>query len=33
MIQKTKNFGCVGKADLNFVFKTCEMDSSHGRLV
>ena len=28
IIPKTKKFGCVGRGDLTFLFKSCEMDKS-----
>ena len=33
IIPKTKKFGCVGRGDLTFLFKSCELDKSQGRLV
>ena len=33
IIPKTKKFGCVGKGDLTFLFKSCEIDRSQGRHV
>ena len=33
IIPKTKKFGCVGREDLTFLFKSCEIDKSQGRLV
>ena len=33
IIPKTKMFGCIGKGDLTFLFKSCEIDKSQGRLV
>ena len=30
---KTKKFACVGRGDLTFLFKSCEIDKSEGRLV
>ena len=33
IIPKTKKFGCVGRGDLTFLFKSCEIDKSQGRLV
>ena len=32
-IPKTKKFGCVGSGDLTFLFKSCEIYKSQGRLV
>ena len=32
-IPKTKKFGCVGRGDLNFLFKSCEIYESQGRLI
>ena len=34
-LPKTKNFDCVdrGKPDFPFLFKSCEIDRSQGRLV
>ena len=33
IIPKTKKFGCVGRGDLPFLFKSCEMYESQGRLI
>ena len=33
IIPKTKKFGCVSRGDLTFLFKSCEIDKSQGRLV
>ena len=33
IIPKTKKFGCVGRGDLTFLFKSCEMYESQGRLI
>ena len=33
IIQKTKKSGCVGRGDLTFLFKSCEIDKSQGRLI
>ena len=33
IIPKTKKFGCVGRGDLIFLFKSCEMYESQGRLI
>ena len=33
IIPKTKKFGCVGRGDLTFLFKSCEIDRSQGRSV
>ena len=33
IIPKTKKFGCVGGGDLTFLFKSCEIDRSQGRLL
>ena len=33
IIPKTKKFGCVGRGDLTFLFQSCEIDKSQGRLV
>ena len=33
IVPKTKKFGCVGRGDLTFLLKSCEMDRSQGRLV
>ena len=33
IIPKTKKFGCVGRGDLTFLFKSCEIDRSQGRHV
>ena len=33
IIPKTKKFGCVGREDLTFLFKSCEIDKSQGGLV
>ena len=35
IIPKTKDFGCVGygRSDSSFLFKSCEIDRSQGRLV
>ena len=30
---KTKKFGCVGRGDLTFLFKSCEIYESQGRLI
>ena len=32
IIPKTKKFGCVGRGDLTFLFKSCEMYESQGDL-
>ena len=32
-LPKIKKFDCVGRGDLTFLFKSCEIDSSQGRLV
>ena len=32
IISKTKKFGCVGRGDLTFLFKSCENYESQGRL-
>ena len=32
IIPKTKKFGCVGRGDLTFLFKSCEVDKSQGDL-
>ena len=32
IIPKTKKFGCVGRGDLTFFFKSGEIDRSQGRL-
>ena len=32
-LPKTKKFDRVGRGDLTFLFKSCEIDKSHGRLV
>ena len=32
-IPKTKKIFCVGREDLTFLFKRCEIDKSQGRLV
>ena len=32
-IPKTKKFDCMGRGDLTFLFKSCEIDRSQGRLV
>ena len=32
-IPKTKKFGCAGRGDLTFLFKSCEIDRSQRRLV
>ena len=32
IIPKTKKFGCVGRGDLTFLFKSCEIDKSQGDL-
>ena len=31
IIPNTKKFGCVGRGDLTFLFKSCEIDRSQGR--
>ena len=31
-LPKTKKFGCVGRGDLTFLFKSCEIDKSQGDL-
>ena len=33
IIPKTKKFGCLGRGDLTFLFKSCEMYESQGRLI
>ena len=33
IIPKTKKFGCVGRGDLTFLFKSCEIDNIQGRHV
>ena len=33
IIPKTKKFGCVGRGDLTFLFKSCEKYESQGRLI
>ena len=33
IIPKTKKFGCAGRGDLTFLFKSCEMYESQGRLI
>ena len=33
IIPKTKKFGCVGWGDLTFLFKSCEIYESQGRLI
>ena len=33
IIPKTKKFGCLGRGDLTFLFKSCEIDRSQGRLL
>ena len=33
IISKTKKFGCGVRGDLTFLFKSCEIDKSQGRLV
>ena len=33
IIPKTKKFGCVGRGDLTFHFKSCEIYESQGRLI
>ena len=33
IIPKTKKFGCVGRGDLTFFFKSCEIYESPGRLI
>ena len=33
IIPKTKKFGCVGRGDLTFLFKSCEIYESQGRLI
>ena len=33
IIPKTKKFGCVGRGDLTFLFKSCEMYESQGKLI
>ena len=33
IIPKTKKFGCVGMGDLTFLFKSCEIYESQGRLI
>ena len=33
IIPKTKKFGCVGRGDPTFLFKSCEIDRSQGRLL
>ena len=32
IIPKTKKFGCVGRGDLTFLFKSCEIYESQGDL-
>ena len=32
-VPNTKKFGCVGRGDLTFLFKSCEIDKSQRRLV
>ena len=31
IIPKTKKFGCMGRGDLTFLFKSCEIDISQGK--
>ena len=33
IIPKTKKFGSVGRGDLTFLFKSCEIYESQGRLI
>ena len=33
IIPKTKKFGCVGRGNLTFLFKRCEIYESQGRLI
>ena len=33
IIPKTKKFGCMGRGDLTFLFKSCEIYESQGRLI
>ena len=33
IIPKTKKVGCVGRGDLTFLFKSCEIYKSQGRLI
>ena len=33
IIPKTKKFGFIGMGDLTFLFKSCEIDRSQGRLL
>ena len=33
IIPNTKKFGCLGRGDLTFLFKSCEMYESQGRLI
>ena len=33
IMPKTKKFGCVGRGDLTFLFKSCEIYESQGRLI
>ena len=33
IIPKIKKFGCVGRGNLTFLFKSCEMYESQGRLI
>ena len=33
IVPKTKKFGCVGRGDLTFLFKSCEIYESQGRLI
>ena len=33
IIPKTKKFGCVGRGDLTFLFKSCEIYESQRRLM
>ena len=33
IISKTKKFGCVGRGNQTFLFKSCEMYESQGRLI
>ena len=32
-LPKTRKFGCLGRGDLASLFKSCEIDTSQGRLV
>ena len=33
IIPKTKKFGCVGRGDVAFLFKSCEIYESQERLI